>query len=1290
MLTTLSNAQLINCPNNSVYLHTGTKIIEQSLPLPAISNTILSGLPIGSNGLAIGSAFGFSAPDPTFWVTAGGNYWYYNGSAWVNTGHSTGNINALNIGSGRTCLYNLVGNTGQIYVYNGTGNGTLLTTVAGFNGGGPFDIIADMNDNFYLVKATVPNPSLFIYSPLGLALCSYSLSNLPNLSGGGGFGIVNDLLAVYNNSFSIGKINSNSPTITFTAQSSITTAIDFANCVVPVPTGSILAPMGGTLDCSNTTLPLFASIIPGGIGTISSFAPGSLVAGSYTWSGPGIISGQSTATINVNLPGIYTFTVFTSGCPSQRVIQSYSVNNGGLVFNPVISGSACFLGSGVLSVSLNSNTNTLVWAGPAILSPPSNATVAIGAAGVYSVTITNSLGCSGAATYNIPASPVISAALSSNSMCSMANNNSPTTISITPSGANSYTLLTSAGFTASSVAPWLCSRSGTMQSLLSIATATVIGLTGQCSGSTTISFSIIPNPTIIITPSVSAICFGASRILTVFGASSYSWLPSTGLSSMSNVSVNANPSASSLYSVYGSVNGCNSSIVSSNLSVLPLPTVFANPASATICSGFNATLSASGTASSYTWSSSAAATGMLSAIVSVNPVSLTSYTVTGSLNGCVNSATAVVITVAPPVLSMILSENTVCAQPINGSPNAITLAAQGASTYTLLPGLGYSVISPFTSPMTIFSNAPQGNIFIATATLLGSNGFCQVSSQKSFSIIPNPIISSLPSTAIICPGESKVFNVSGATSYSWSAINVGQNFTFGNTINTSPTITTVYSVIGEQAGCLSTAMANILNVSGLPNISIVAASSTVCAGTKVVLKVNGNADAYNWVPASGLSSASGPTVVASPQASQVYTVIGSLNTCTTAAVTSISLIASPSIAVQASSYTICSGASVNLYASGAFTYNWSQSTGTNPTLGQHIIVSLLRSTTFSVQGSNGLCSGSNTVHIKTIPIPNVLVEASAYQLCLGGTANLKAIGAQQYNWSPSIGLSNIAGAEVIAKPIVSTTYTITGINFEGNLSCVQQVNYPVIVVPTAQVVVGGDKKICMGESAVLTASGGDTYIWQPSEGLNKSSGNIVIARPLVSTVYSVEASYGGYCGSIKTTVVNVHAKPVVDAGRDTSFNADAPMMIAAKGTGNLKWIFGDGIACLDCSATSIHPKKTNCYWVEATNDAGCKTVDDICVTVTQEFTAYFPNSFSPNNDGLNDVFLIPGEGISGVTVDIYNRWGEKVFSSQDQSIGWDGQFKGLDCDAGVYIYKVSYKGLNGKIFEKAGSVAVVR
>lgn len=1287
------HAQIINCQNNSVFVQIGTQIIEQPLPLPAVSTTVLSNLPSGANGLAIGPCFGFNAPNPTFWTTSGGTYWYYSGLQWVNTNHTTGNSMALNIGAGGTCLYNLVGGTGQIYVYNGTGNGAYLTTVTGFGGGGPYDISADANDNFYLVKAVNPNPSMVIYNPQGNAICSYSLANLPALSSGGGFAIINDILAVYNSSLSIGKINATSTLITFTAQVSNMAPTDFATCLMPVPSGQILAPSGGTLDCYNSTLPLIAQVIPGGIGMSVGPPSSALVSGTYSWTGPGLIAGQGTPSITVNLPGIYSFTAFSSGCPAQKIVQSFTITNASLSITPVITAPKCFAGNTVICVSPNTLTNNIIWSGPGMVSSVNSATFGVNGSGMYSVSITNSLGCSGSETVNIFAPPVITSLLSSNTVCAQNVNNSPAAFTLTPFGAINYTLITGTNCTYNSqVFPWVVYASGVAQPTVSVVSATIIGSDGTCNSSSIVTFSVLPNPTVAIAPLFTGVCSGFSGSFTASGAASYSWLPAAGLNTLTGNNVVANCLASSIFSVYGSDGGCNSSTQSSTLNILPIPAVSPSLLSSTICAGSSINLIASGSASSYTWTSSLNTATVVSANLNANPISSAIYTLKGSLNSCTNSATATITTVSPPNVSMALSATTLCALPINGSLNSINVSVSGANTYTMLQGNNYTAGIMLGNTVPIIANLPSqtaGNT-VVTATLVGSNSYCEVAATRTFVIYPNPTINLASTSAIICPGASQGLVASGATNYVWSQNAAGLNVYSGSNVIASPAVTTLYSVMGESQGCWSSAQVSLINVSPVPDIRIVVPSPTLCSGSPAILRVVGNASSFQWSPANGLSASNSISVVVTPTVSQSYSVVASLNGCTTNAVATITVIAVPIISASASAFTICSGSTIQLSANGANSYNWFPKTGSNSTFGQNIFASPSSNTTFTVLGFDGVCTGIAIIPVRTVPPPAIITDCPNHILCAGSNVAISVTGAENFAWFPSINLSSSSGPYIVAAPLVTTNYTIIGTNSIGSVNCSQQVNYKITVLPVATAIVGGNRVVCEGESIALSASGGNSYLWKPAVKQNKPNGSVVTVQPAVATVYTVESSYDGNCAATNTILVSVSPKPVVFAGRDTSFNADEPMSLNASGNGTLKWTYGEGIVCNTCAQTKVLAVANSCYRVEATNEAGCKATDDVCINITRDYSVYFPNSFTPNNDGLNDVFLISGEGISQLKMDIYSRWGEHIFSAQDKSMGWDGKFKGNDCAEGVYTYRITYKGLNGKNFEKTGSVTVLR
>jgi gliding motility-associated-like protein len=249
---------------------------------------------------------------------------------------------------------------------------------------------------------------------------------------------------------------------------------------------------------------------------------------------------------------------------------------------------------------------------------------------------------------------------------------------------------------------------------------------------------------------------------------------------------------------------------------------------------------------------------------------------------------------------------------------------------------------------------------------------------------------------------------------------------------------------------------------------------------------------------------------------------------------------------------------------------------------------------------------------------------------------------------------------------------------------------PIVVVPQVTPTISNNQSICFGDKVTLQAGGGNTFNWVPSAGLNQTNVSGVVASPSVTTNYTVDVSNNGSCGKTATVLVRVNPKPQVFAGRDTTFNLDEPMFINATGTGTLTWVSGEGIFCKVCPETKINATQSGCYLIETVNEFGCKASDEVCIEVTTNSGIFIPNSFTPNDDGLNDVFLVQGYSISEVKLEIFDRWGEKLFSSNDQKLGWNGTYKGTVCKNDVYVYKVSYKGLDGKRQFKTGHVSISR
>jgi gliding motility-associated-like protein len=1284
-------SQTLTCPSPYVYMDGSTNIMAYD-PGQALSSTnpFSTGIPTFGSGLTLMPNISGGTLTPTFYTTSGGNYYYWSGSSWVNTNHSTGNSSAVNIAGCAGKIYNIVGSTGQVYVYDGASTGTLLTTISGFSGGGPYDLVTDCNCNFYALNTTTPNQALTLYDATGTAQCTYTLNGMPNTSAGGGFAIIGNMIYVKNNvsspgGFYIGTIGSTG--VTFTAVSNFTNSPgDFASCPVCNPSTNLngTSISGSAIGCNSPTANLVVSTTATPV--------------TYNWSGPGIIGSNTNSFVTVNIAGVYSCTVNAGGCPPSQVTLTTSVINTSVNVLAAISptGNICIQGNSPtqLTVAHSASTDIVVWTGSSISPVLYTDTLIAAQPGAYTVTVSDILsGCSGSSSVNIIQTPTISLALSDNTLCLYPFNNSPSSITLTPTGATNYTLLTTSNYSTNSpngnpIPLYPVTVNGNLSPL---ASATLIGSTNGCVDTTYTSFTILPNPTVTISAPSASICPGKSHVFSVSGATNYAWGGALGLNTLAGPNVIATPASNAIYTVMGNTDLCNSVTKSVSVTILPIPSVFLNPSSSTICLGSSINFTASGSANSFSWTPANGLNSMFGSTVSATPTNSQLYTVTGVLNTCTNTANAMVYVVQPPNISLSLSSLTVCAQNFNNSPTSITLTPSGASTYTLLSNSSINLLSPNGPSMQAVTNgSPLLAPDVITTTLIGQSGVCLVSITKQFTIIPNPVLTINPANANICPNQSMNFVANGASTYTWLPMS-NYTLTSANSIQAKPLFSSFYSVFGNTAGCNSDVKNAVLVVLPVPVVTVSPVTTTVCFGNTVTLNAGGEGQTYYWYPSNSLFSGIGSHVVANPLSTQEYTVIASLNTCTNQATTSVSVIPIPTISALASQATVCSGVMTNITAIGASSYFWYPSNYLNSNSGNVVLSTPNSSITYTIKGYNGACSGSTTIRITTVKRPDMELFAESNQVCLGSTFTMSAAGAQTYTWLPPDALlSSSTESQVIIAPLSSTNYTIIGATGLGSVSCQQQLSYFVTVVPLIKPVVSENSSICEGEKTLLIAGGGNTYTWSPSAGLNVSNAARVVANPTTTTIYSVEVSDNTFCGASTTVMVGVNAKPKVFAGRDTSFNLNDAIFINASGTGTVSWISGEDISCSDCPYTQIFPTRSGCYIARAVNEFDCFVTDDICIDLSEEFSVYIPNSITPNKDGLNDVFLIYGEHVFDVSMEIYNRWGLLVFNSNDVKIGWDGSYNGEECAADTYTYKIRYTGSNRKKYIKTGHVFIIK
>ncbi len=343
--------------------------------------------------------------------------------------------------------------------------------------------------------------------------------------------------------------------------------------------------------------------------------------------------------------------------------------------------------------------------------------------------------------------------------------------------------------------------------------------------------------------------------------------------------------------------------------------------------------------------------------------------------------------------------------------------------------------------------------------------------------------------------------------------------------------------------------------------------------------------------------------------------------------------------------------------------------------------------------SNG-CTQSATVDIGTFPKPNVNVSPDN-SICLGAETTISANGADEYIWSPGNSLKCDTCATTIAKPNITTEYTVIGIDTN---SCADTNHLTIQVVPRKQIGIGPTQNICYGESIDLSASGGEHYYWfaeQPGYIGNISNPTVKPDTTITYTVIITENEC--FKDTLKQTVI-VHQQPSISLGPDLKGTPGSSIQLTADTAKAIRimWTPESGLSCYDCINPVASLSKTITYFATAYGEY-CKATDDITINVACDDALFFiPNTFTPNNDGANDRFYPSATGVSKIDIfRVYNRWGEKVFEARNiapnkEEYGWDGKYRNEPLTPDVYVYYLESRCANGeKVFLK-GDISLIR
>ena len=410
--------------------------------------------------------------------------------------------------------------------------------------------------------------------------------------------------------------------------------------------------------------------------------------------------------------------------------------------------------------------------------------------------------------------------------------------------------------------------------------------------------------------------------------------------------------------------------------------------------------------------------------------------------------------------------------------------------------------------------------------------------------------------------------------------------------------------------------------------------------------------------------------------------------------------------------TICAGGSVNLNASGASTYTWSPTSTLNNSSISNPTATPTTNTTYTVSGtdSNG-CTGTATVSI-TLTIPPAVTASGNATICFGDNTSLSANSnpaPSGYSWSPGNGLSCTTCPNPIATPSFSNTYTVYVTDI---YNCVSSATVSVSVGTIPVVAAIGSTTICPGNQATLNANANNgqtpySFYWSPPNNLNNPNSQNPIATPNTTTIYTVTVTDANGCSADTSTTIYVGTEPTAAMAPWTpALSCDGYVVpFGTNGSSNAVsyyWDFGDGTNSTQQNNIHSYPFNGNYVVTLVVFNPPCRDSVDTTIVVgdMSGFINVLPaNVFTPNGDGMNDCFhpaITPTSTsitpavidtlADCITIEVYDRWGVKMFESTDTKKCWDGKTKGgSPANEGTYFYLAKFGEINLK-----GTVTLLR
>ncbi len=542
--------------------------------------------------------------------------------------------------------------------------------------------------------------------------------------------------------------------------------------------------------------------------------------------------------------------------------------------------------------------------------------------------------------------------------------------------------------------------------------------------------------------------------------------------------------------------------------------------------------------------------------------------------------------------------------------------------------------------------------------------------------------STMATCAVLGTASITITGGTAPYTYKWS--------TGATTSNISAGTGTYCVTYADNTGC-SDSLCITIPGPPLPPVAVTPTPDTVCLGMGVNLTATG-AVTYSWLPTIGLSCNNCANPTATPNVTTVYTVTGTdANGCINTANATVVVEQPPVVTITPASDTICGGGAVTLTAGGALSYVWAPTSAiTGCSTCTTVDATPSVTTVYSVIGTDAHgCNGSATATVNIAEPPTINVRALKQSLCLGMSDQLMASATNitsNYTWQPG----NLTGPIVAITPTITTTYTVSASSACGTATATITVYVNNLPIPAFSAdLTTGCYPLCIQFRDKSTSTSGNISQWDWVFGNGDSSNakSPIYCYPKTGQ-YSVSltvVSDSGCSGTLNILdYINVFSHPnaAFTLSPQPTTILQPTIQFTDQSTDSYgivywNWNFGekgDTVSYLQNPQHTYLDTGSYCTSLVVMNQHGCTDTATNCLIIDPIYTLYIPDAFTPNNDGVNDVFMAKGNDIKTFEMYIFDRWGMELFHSTDITDGWPGTVKGAGgaiAQEDTYVYLIN-------------------